>query len=1426
MPTTDFRALPEALVPLVERLNAAPGRWRPNRLMLRNYWLIGRQDFTFVQGRMNLRGNNGLGKSTLLIPCITLALDGDKRRRRMDSFGSEVKSIEDYLIGPPRAPVGHPLRHEERTGYVALEFRKGGSDQYVTIGLGLHASRASDRGADSWYFVLTDGRRVGSGFELHRGSDPLDRKELEVAIGGGGRVTTTLREYQGWVNDLLFRFKNPNDLRNLTDILVKLRTPKLSNDLLPSRTAGHLSEALPSLDADTLETISKNLQEINTFRSQVKELRLFANAVAQIHQAQGQMVWHLAQEAAAEFLLAKGAYDRQLRDLIAMEGDLTRNRGQEIEAGLQLQRAEKRSEEAKRALGVLEADETMADERRLAKLRHDLAALEQELGRHAGTLRDEQERHRRMTREEEASRGEWPEVVHRASEALRELRRLTEPFQWEVPPIDFDRLTAVLDHGGVDGATEFTPLLRRNTAQEALASRAVLLRRVLAQTREVDALRGRYQAARERRGEALANHDRDVESSRSAQAELGRARQSCRATVELWRRDCSVLEVDDAAADEVLAGIDAYGSPDKDVFALLQPVRSVRSRIHGEIAEAQGRVRAEIGELERGVQLAERAIEALRTTEPIPDPRPGQAEARVRLRAAGIDSVPLFAAVDLREAGTDEEAARGLEAALEEAGLLDALVIDPARIADAEGLLDEHAGDRWIRPLAVDGPTLAQVLTPAPGGLNPAIVHAALASVGLGTGSEAPVFVAVDGRWQAGALQGRAATAGRDRVRFIGATNRALERDRQITALQYERDALIARTDEASARVRRLAAELARLAEEEQSLAGSPVFPELRRRAGGAATAAAAAERSRADLERCDRAVLAAERARDTGEEQLDRAVASVPEAQGRTVAGLEELIQHLADARVAIESLHGRLEKMEARQDQIRGLQRDLGDQLRRVEEAVRTRDASSVRLVGQKAEIQEIERRLDAQADDVRQMRERRDELRLRIDEEARNLRHWEAEERSASAQVKHFERRIEPEQQKFAEAQAEFHSRSTELSKRLRAYETLARELALAEQDSVESAARELLSRRTGSPREMRERVRADVVASRNALDAARLGEEARAIPHPLEVRDGLCFFRVRNAEFSPHRLLVDLQADIATREDTITQKDNELFSGFLLHTVADQIRGLIAGARAEVGRINEVLEKHRLSHDRYLSLEWKPVRSDRSGSKEKPVSPATLDLARLMATPYDLQTGPNQERFRRLLRARLDEAEREGARRVPGRTGGGAKEASFDARLEAALDYRSWFEFRIYLNEGDMQMELDDQEFKRNSGGEKSLNMFIPLLAAVGVRYMAAGDPDAPRMIGLDEAFAGVDTDKTYEMLRLLSEFDFSWVMTSEKLWGMAPGLRGCATYNLFMEGNKILPIPYIWDGQRLHSGIDTAQSLGVSAPAPLPSMPGV
>jgi hypothetical protein len=265
----------------------------------------------------------------------------------------------------------------------------------------------------------------------------------------------------------------------------------------------------------------------------------------------------------------------------------------------------------------------------------------------------------------------------------------------------------------------------------------------------------------------------------------------------------------------------------------------------------------------------------------------------------------------------------------------------------------------------------------------------------------------------------------------------------------------------------------------------------------------------------------------------------------------------------------------------------------------------------------------------------------------------------------------------------------------------------------------------------------------------------------------------------------------------QELSLRENEDRLYEDFFLNELSAAIRERIDEARQLATGINRLLAAKRFARGALgFRVTWKP-RADAGGEYAR--------LVELLETDVVVLPEEKAEQVKEFFRKRIAH--------VRAQEEAGTLDRTYAAALREELDYRRWFEFRVYTREGDGPLhELRGARFKRGSGAQKALGVFCPLVAAAYVRFAAAAE-DAPRLIGLDEAFAGVDAANMDEMIRFLVELDFSVSMTSEKLWGTSASLPACATYDLQTARGVAAARLWLWDG-----AARLADDPGLAAPA--------
>src|SRR5699024_359273 len=107
-----------------------------------------------------------------------------------------------------------------------------------------------------------------------------------------------------------------------------------------------------------------------------------------------------------------------------------------------------------------------------------------------------------------------------------------------------------------------------------------------------------------------------------------------------------------------------------------------------------------------------------------------------------------------------------------------------------------------------------------------------------------------------------------------------------------------------------------------------------------------------------------------------------------------------------------------------------------------------------------------------------------------------------------------------------------------------------------------------------------------------------------------------------------------------------------------------------------------------------------------------------------------------------------------------------------------------------------------QFYTFSGGEKARTMYIPLFVATDSRYLEANE-EAPYLISLDEAFAGVDDDNIADLFEVIEALDLNYIINLQVVWGDDPTVSelGISELHRPQNADHVSVIRYVWDGNK-------------------------
>lgn len=281
----------------------------------------------------------------------------------------------------------------------------------------------------------------------------------------------------------------------------------------------------------------------------------------------------------------------------------------------------------------------------------------------------------------------------------------------------------------------------------------------------------------------------------------------------------------------------------------------------------------------------------------------------------------------------------------------------------------------------------------------------------------------------------------------------------------------------------------------------------------------------------------------------------------------------------------------------------------------------------------------------------------------------------------------------------------------------------------------------------------------------------------------------------------QMIQQMKEDAEVQKKLLSEKDRELFEDILSNTISKKIRAKILDSKRWVEKMNDLMESMQTSSGLTLSLRWKNKRAEKEDQLD------TKALVDLLQKDADIMRAEEAAQLSRHFRSKIEEARR--------LTDDSSNLQSFHAIMREILEYRQWFEFQLECQKtGEKKKELTNRVFFTFSGGEKAMAMYVPLFSAVVAKY-AGARPDAPRLISLDEAFAGVDETNIRDMFRLMVEFGFNFMINSQILWGDYDTVPGLAIYQLIRPENVkyVTVIRYIWNGEvkRMITGTEGVSS---------------
>lgn len=1342
-------------------------RWKMSRIGFVNFWLYDEEDFAFNDGKLLLRGQNGSGKSITTQSFIPFVLDGDRTPSRLDPFGSSDRKMEYYFLGEEGK--------DESTGYLFLEFKKEETGEYRTIGIGQRAKRGKPM--DFWGFVILDGKRIGYDFWLYKevGSSkiPYDKRELKSALREENFYTDSQSEYKKHVNQYIFGFRKEEQYEQFIKLLVKVRAPKLSKEFKPTKVYEILNDSLQTLTDEDLRAMVEAMEKMDEIQDSLDMLK----------------------RAFDDVRIIRNEYTRYNQYMLARKAQAYQNKRKEV-SDLQkklevqerkLQNAEQEKEQKSSRSAELEECRKLAETEKNGLLDMNLEEIDQKLE----YAKDQKKAAEEKERYWEQKAQEYQTRIWNSEQQLTELKSFLEQKQQSLQEIceELEEEQEILQWESYEKAMQIVRAEETVQTEEIVQSLSALKKTIEEGRRAIQ----RYEEAVQRYDEIAAQMERLRAEKTEKEQKLEQAREFITESLdnwiteifekekmaEIWKPDHTVL----TAAEQKIRNYETI----EDASAVQELLRNDYERQRQHLLEEKAKQTQAWKDSRRELAQVEEEQKKVQQQEELEPARTKSAEqSRLALQEKNILAVPFYKTVEFSENLNSAACAR-LEAQLQQMGLLDALVIseeDSRKLRKTcPELLDtvltvRESGASSFSGLRVSE-TLSQTLKET--------VQRILSNIYEEENGKG-IYLGKDGWFRQGVLTGRADKEGE--AEYLGVLARKRRREQKLRELAELQKEIENRVQVTGQKLEEIEKKLEFLQDEYQKL---PDFSEI--------NAAFALEKEcRLTLQIAETEYGRKEKQEEAcREEKNQRYQSMLQNCKSLPYGRTEEAYEEAADAA---EAVYGIWQEIRQLLLQIMTQKSAVTVKQEIMERDAEQQDEAYVEKRGYRMKVREAQIQID-QFEEYLNSPE--------IVEKAKRLKKLQEELRKISEESSQLDRELAVLEAECERIRAEMPEKKEELQKEL-LLETRLRNYFEEELDL------KLLMNRENKtlPECAKEAVRLlrENDKNRDASDVFQtlirvfqqhngsLTSYGTTMEKCFGAEDGLTEemgnllrSRVRIVStWNGKKVYLDefytiLKAAIEETELLIQRKDRELFEDILSQTISQQLTDRIAESRKWVQDMSKLMKEMDTSMGLCFSLDWKPRKAENEAELDITELEEILLRDRGLLTLEDIEKVAAHFRSKiRTEKMRLEEEQ---------------SVINYMDLVRDALDYRKWFEFHMYFRRGKEQKKpLTNAAFNRFSGGEKAMAMYVPLFAAVNAQYQKAEKKDHPRMIALDEAFAGVDDKNISSMFELVEKLDFDYIMNSQALWGCFETVHALQIAELLrpLNSKTVSVIYYSWNGK--------------------------
>ena len=1335
--------------------------FKPTKIGLLNFWLYDEEEFSFFDGKLLLRGENGSGKSVTMQSFIPLILDGNKSPKRLDTFGSNDKHIEYYLLGENN-------EKEDSTGYLYMEFYNEEKEEYITIGMGLRARVGKN--TDFFGFALKDGKRVNHDFFLYKCQDgihktPLTKLELKASLGTQNIFVETTKEYKKMVNDLLFQFPNIESFDEFIQVLIQLRSPKLSKEFKPTKLMSVLNEVLPPLLDSDLRPLSDTIENLNQTREKMEELQNKIKTISNFVKVFQNYNETILFQKASSYL--QQVYERE-----------------QLENSLKLH--EEKIEVSRRQL------EELRNEERNLNDGYTKAQIEKE---QLGNQDIEEKTTRKLVLEKQIA--EYQNRIEQEENNLDQLKQklaqIKSSFQsiekeiYDLTCESKEDLSTILELGNELFLTTFLEMFQQNNKnfeyfytqiQEKRNEILIILdllqkkQRVLEEqdklSEEFDKLKIQYEKIEQEKEDTYIALEQEMEYFFQMLRNLLKTNQ--------------YLPIEEEDYREMVGYLEEYTK--ENYQKSLLKYESIYQNEYNKTTMEYASMKSQQEEFFKELSIEQEKLNTLKNQEEISFKETELQEDTVEfLKNENIPYLSFYQAVEFQD-DLPLETANKIEETLYSSGIINAKILKEEDVSKIQ-----NKNISYLIPATKKKENLTKYLKPSPNKFfSTSYIMSILETISIS--DQEPLWINEE-EFQFDFFKGHISK--KYESKYIGALLRKKQQEQAIRQQEQVVRECNERLADIETQVKNKERKIQGLIEEKE------LFPKNE------------------TLEKVYSKITSLELELHFFYEKEGEVEAKIRDCQKEVETILVELenyrneipfrIESYQEALENITSLQENLKHFEIILDKISTKEEILNSQKEREEDIVSNYDNTYALI----ADYLEKKKKEEIELETINNLLNTKEvqELTQKLNHLLKIINDYPEKTKKLSKDIGVLEQSILQEENNINEYKLQieesylYEEMLQSIFKEELKLEYVYKDLEISVQTAkkivtdLKEQNRDLLTANANYYRAFNE-YRQDLLDygisdvplfnERDSLLDSYLKkgleeEKSRQILEKAKRQDIVTSYQGK--KLSLYALQDALKESYEADKIYLDEQDRHLFEDILLRTIGGKIKERIIDAQEWVKKINLIMAEKQKDSALSFYLDWKPK------NQETLEEMNTKELVEIFMLDEGQVRPRDSDKLVKHFRSKIKRAEEFMDER----------QDSYFEMIFGILDYRSWFTFKLYYRKNQSEKkELTDKIFSVFSGGEKAKTMYVPLFASVYAKLDSASK-NAPRLIALDEAFAGVDEKNIEEMFAILESFQLDYILTSQALWCDYKEIKDISICELIKARNasSVAIRRYRWNG---------------------------